>query len=242
VKILTRYCLGAMVAIMCSMIAGTASAEITEKEKQEIVDMVIDRLKNDPAIALEMLGTLKKSARGNTEDAQSVMKSAPRMIELTEGNPEGDIIIMDFSDYGCSACNSQSKEILIAAKANNRVKIVLRDLPLSGDDALQASIDLVSAASGQKEWRKIRNVYLSGNIKPEMRIVALATEQSYPSEADRELAKIALEKNKTLAERSGIENGPAAIMIHGENVQLLPTPVTSEQIADIIKALETKSD
>lgn len=235
-KILTRYGLGAMVTILSLGTPGFASAEMTQREKEEIVEMVIDRIKRDPSIAFELLNTLKQSAKDEAEQARDTLKSAPRMIELVEGNPQGDIVIMDFSDYGCEACNTQSKALLDAAAQNSRIKIVLRDLPRNGDDALQASIDLIAAASGQKDWRSIRQAYLSGQIKPEMRIVALAEGHSYPSEADRDLAQIALDKNTTLAERSGIETGPAAIMIMGDQVQLLPSPVTAENVAEIIAA------
>lgn len=236
-KILTRYGLGAMVTILSLGTAGFASAEMTKSEKEEIVEMVIDRIKRDPSIALELLNTLEQSVKGDKERARDTLKSSPRMIELVDGNPQGDIVIMDFSDYGCEACNAQSKALLDAAAQSSRIKIVLRDLPRSGDDALQASVDLIAAASGKKDWRAIRQLYLSGQIKPEMRIVALAEGHSYPSEADRDLAQIALGKNSTLAERSGIESGPAAIMIMGDQVQLLPSPVTAENVAAIIAAV-----
>lgn len=240
-KILTRYGLGAMATILSLGIAETATAEISEKEKQEIVNMVIDRIKSDPSIALDMLSALKSSTQENKDEAKITMKSAPRMIELVEGNPHGDVVIMDFADYGCSACNEQSIELIAAANADSRIKIVLRDLPRSGDDGLQASIDLLAAASAQKDWKKIRQAYLSGQIKPEMRIIALAEGQSYPSNADRELAKIALEKNGVLAERTGIKNGPAAIMVIGGIVQLMPTPVTAKKVSDLIEELQMKA-
>jgi protein-disulfide isomerase len=235
-KILTRYGVGAMVTIMSLVAPGYASAEITAREKEEIVEMVIYRIKHDPTIALELLSTLQKSASGDTKQARDTLKSAPRMIELVEGNPQGDIVIMDFSDYGCEACNGQSKALLAAASHNSRIKIVLRDLPRSGDDALQASVDLIAAASAQKDWRAIRRAYLSGQIRPEMRIVALAEGHSYPSEADRDLAQIALDKNTTLAERSGIEKGPAAIIIIGDQVKLMPSPVSEDNVGEIIAA------
>lgn len=238
-KILTRYGLGAMVTCLTLGAPGLASAEMSQREKEEIVEMVIARIKSDPTIAFEMLDALKQSARADADQAKETIKSGPRMIELVEGNPQGDIVVMDFSDYGCEACNTQSKELLLAAEKNPRIKIVLRDLPMSGDDGLQASMDLVAAASAQKDWRSIRKAYLSGQIKPEMRIVALAEGHSYPSEADRDLAQIALDKNKALAERSGIENGPAAILIIGDHVQLLQSPVTADKLAEGITATET---
>jgi protein-disulfide isomerase len=239
-KILTRYGLGAMVTCLTIGAPGLVSAEMSQREKEEIVEMVVARIKSDPTIAFEMLAALKQSARADVDQARDIIKTAPRMIELVEGNPQGDIVIMDFSDYGCEICNTQSKALLLAADKDKRIKIVLRDLPRSGDDATQASIDLVAAASGQKDWRSIRQSYLSGQIKPEMRIVALAEGHSYPSQADRDLAQIALDKNKALAERSGIETGPAAILIAGDHVQLLPPSVTSEKVEEIIAGIQAK--
>ena len=235
-KILTRYGLGAMVTCLTLGSPCMAAAEISQRDKEEIVEMVIARMKSDPTIAFEMLDALQHSARANKDQAKETIKSGPRMIELVEGNPQGDIVIMDFSDYGCEACNAQSKALLLAAKSNHRIKIVLRDLPQSGEDARQASIDLLAAASAQKDWRYVRKVYLSGQIKPEMRIVALAEGHSYPSEADRDLAQMALDKNQTLADRSGIEAGPAAIMIIGDHVQLLPSPITPDTLAAVLKS------
>lgn len=238
-KILTRYGLGAMVACASLGSPVIASAGMSQREKEEIVEMVISRIKRDPTIAFEMLDALKQSARADADQAKETIKAGPRMIELVEGNPHGDIVVMDFSDYGCEACNTQSTELMLAAQKNQRIKIVLRDLPRSGDDALQASIDLVAAASAQKDWRSIRKAYLSGQIKPEMRIIALAEGHSYPSGADRDLAQIALDKNKALAERSGIEAGPAAILIIGDHVQILPSPINAAKLAEVIAATES---
>jgi protein-disulfide isomerase len=211
--------------------SASTSFAITPAEKQEIVDEVVQHFMDHPDLILKAIAKWKQDQAARMGQAQiAAPPPQTRIIDAIAGNPQGDIILMDFADFGCEACNELSRTIELLAAKSIRIKIVQRDLPLSGDAAKQASIDLLSSASIGKDWQALKSIYLKQGVDPETRIAALYLTGAKPSEGDRQAAAAVIEQNRALALQAGITTLPAAVLVMGDKVIKISGEQASQQL------------
>jgi protein-disulfide isomerase-like protein with CxxC motif len=117
------------------------------------------------------------------------------------------------------------------------VRIVHRDFPHSSIDAVQASLDLISAASKGGDWQAMRRIYLVEGIAPETRIKALAASGVEVTNDDRAKASDTMAKSKALAEKAGVTGLPAIIVVVGGKVQALTGPQSKDAILAAIASV-----
>jgi len=61
------------------------------------------------------------------------------------GNPDAEIKMVEFFDYRCSHCKSVSSTLNDLVKENPNVKIYMKDMPILGQDSLEAAKAAVAA-------------------------------------------------------------------------------------------------
>jgi protein-disulfide isomerase len=224
--------------------SAATSFAITPAEKQEIVDEVVQHFMDHPDLILKAIAKWKQDQAARMGQAQiAAQPPQARIVDAIAGNPQGDIVLMDFADFGCKPCNELSSTIAMLASKSSRIKIVQRDLPLSGDAAKQASIDLLSTARIGKDWQTLKSIYLKQGIDPETRIAALYLTGAKPSEGDRQAASAVIEQNRSLALQAGIDALPAAVLVIGNKVVKISGEQAQQQLlTELGRALQPSQD
>jgi protein-disulfide isomerase len=63
--------------------------------------------------------------------------SSPHQVTL--GNPQGDVTLVEFFDYSCGFCKRALPDMLALIKDDPNLKIVLKELPILGPGSAEAA-------------------------------------------------------------------------------------------------------
>jgi len=189
------------------------------------------------------------AATGGRDDGNVLNEAAVlRDPEIpVAGNPNGDITIVEWSDYQCPYCRKVEPDLQQAVKADGKVRLVFKDWPILGPASVYAARLAVAA--------KYQGKFLEAHAA----LIGLDVRLTEPGARDR-LTKAGLDVGRLLADletnRDAIAallkrnddqatafgfNGTPAFIIGKFNV---PFPLNTEQfgqaIADARKAAKKK--
>ena len=141
---LARFLLLAFAAIVTTLPAA-AEEELNPAQKQAVEAIVRDYLRDHPEMILEALQGLE--LRREAEQQERARQAlAERRNDLhndpttpVEGNPKGDVTLVEFFDYRCGYCKQMASVIDEAVKANPDVRVLVKNLPILGPDSLEAA-------------------------------------------------------------------------------------------------------
>ncbi|WP_275790737.1 DsbA family protein [Pararhizobium gei] len=126
-----------------AIVPQTAHA-LDDKQKQEMGEFIREYLVANPEILLEAQQALKKKqADEQLKQAQSAIKDNEKAIfqskfDVTLGNPQGDVTIVEFYDYNCGYCKRALSDMDAILETDKNVRFVLKELPILGPDSLAA--------------------------------------------------------------------------------------------------------
>jgi protein-disulfide isomerase len=67
----------------------------------------------------------------------ALLFSSPRQVTL--GNPDGDVTLVEFFDYNCGFCKRALPDTLTLIKDDPKLKIVLKEFPILGPGSVEAA-------------------------------------------------------------------------------------------------------
>jgi len=116
-----------------------ASETFTEAQEQAIRELVRSYILEHPEIILEAVKVLEtkqqaaaQAGREGTIDAQwEVLTQASSSPVL--GNPEGDVVVVEFFDYNCGYCRHMTADLFDLVEQDGQIRYVLKELPIFGE-------------------------------------------------------------------------------------------------------------
>jgi protein-disulfide isomerase len=123
-------------------------------DDKRIVDVVHDYLTKNPEILVDMTSELDKRQQEQqaaqqqkviSENADAIFRSP---LAYTAGNPNGDVSVVEFFDYNCGFCRHALPEVVKLLNNDDKVRLVLKELPIFGEDSEAAS--KVALAAGKQ--------------------------------------------------------------------------------------------
>lgn len=139
-------------------LAEKATSEFNAEQKADIEKIVRSYLLANPEIFLEVQTVLEKRMQEEqerrlknavSENAQSLFKRANAPIA---GNPDGDVTVVEFFDYNCGFCKRGLQDLEALIKADDKVKVVLKEFPIFGKGSEDAARVALAAKSQGKYW------------------------------------------------------------------------------------------
>ena len=131
--------------------AQTAGAGFTPAQRQEIVAVLREALKQDPGILRDALVTLEQAENQERMGAQraAIAEHAAALFRDAEdplkGNPQGAVTLVEFFDARCGYCKQMQPAMDALLQRHKDVRLVLKDLPILGPNSLLASRALLAA-------------------------------------------------------------------------------------------------
>lgn len=237
-----RILAAALVAMLTSTVAmAQEPIKLSDTDRQKIVSDVIAHFRANPQ---ELVESILKWREGQSADKAKTVQAGERLPDPVTGRREAPISIIEFSDYGCAPCNAMSTMLDDIAKTDPDIRIIHRDIPRSSVDAAAASIDLIAAASKGGRLDQMRSIFLKEGVLPETRIKALAASGVKVDNDDRRKATRTMEVSNGLAERAGVTELPAIIIVVGQKVQALSGAQTKasimQAVSDVTRAAAEK--
>jgi protein-disulfide isomerase len=171
------------------------------------------------------------SAGMATDKAAVIRSNAPALFrsphDVMLGNPEGDVTMVEFFDYNCGYCKRALADMLGLLRADPKLRIVLKELPILGLESSEAAAVAIGVRmqdpSGVKYLAFHQKLLASQERADKARAIEVARaigldiprlEQDMASDEVR----ATLEENARLARELGINGTPGYVI--GEAVVL----------------------
>lgn len=217
---LTRL-FAAIAAAVCVFAAGAAIAQsFTPQQRSEIEAIIRDYFIKHPEMIeeLQTLAQSEKMKRVITENKQTLFNS---QHQVTLGNPNGDVTMVEFFDYNCGFCKRALDDMLTLIKSDPKLKVVLKEMPVLSQGSLEAAQVAVAFAMQDKSGKRYLDFHqrlLTGRGQADKaRALAVAKEVGADMakiEKDMNSAdvKAALQESFALAEALGFQGTPSYVI------------------------------
>jgi protein-disulfide isomerase len=131
-------------AALVLLSAAPARAEADAK-RSEFERMLKDYLAQHPEAIQEALDTLAaRKAAAKAEQQMAAIQAndaelfaSPRQVTL--GNRQGDVTLVEFFDYNCGYCKRALADLLDLMKTDPKLKVVLKEYPILGPGSVEAA-------------------------------------------------------------------------------------------------------
>ena len=229
-KFFPRPFAAALLALLLAVpAAAPARAQsFTGDQRGEIERIVREYLLSHPELLQEVMSELeKRQAVAEAEKHRTAVKqysevifSSPRQVTL--GNTQGDVTVVEFFDYNCGYCKRAMSDMLDLMKNDAKLKFVLKEFPVLGEGSMQAA--QVAAAvrmqdkSGGKKYLEFHQKLLTGRGPADKaRALAVAKEIGLDvARIEKDMAgdevKAQLEESFKLAEALGLNGTPSYVV------------------------------
>lgn len=142
------------------------AAGIDSKEQAAIEAIVRDYILKNPEIipeAVEILQTRQKTAA--IDEIRKDIE-APFAGAAFAGNPNGDVIVVEYSDFACPYCKQTTADIARMIKDDKNIKVVFRELPILSEASNDAALMALAAAKQGKYFAFHKTMFATGRPTP----------------------------------------------------------------------------
>jgi protein-disulfide isomerase len=121
------------------------AADMTDAERSAFRSEVRDYLLENPEVLMEALEVLqtRNDAADGAQDLALVQDNLKALVDdgvsWVGGNPQGDVTIVEFTDYRCGYCRKAFAEIEELIKADGNIRFVVKEFPILGDSSVISS-------------------------------------------------------------------------------------------------------
>jgi len=117
----------------------------SDAQRSEVERIMREYLMRHPEILQEAINELEKrqqvadaeKGKAAIKENKEVLFSSPRQV--TVGNPQGDVTLVEFFDYNCGYCKRALSDLMNLMKADPKVKVVLKEFPVLGPGSVEAA-------------------------------------------------------------------------------------------------------
>ena len=223
------YLFAALMAVpLLSSNAAPASAQsFSGEQRGEIERIVKEYLLSHPELLQDVMAELEKRQtlaeavkhRAAVKEHSATIFSSPRQVTL--GNAQGDVTVVEFFDYNCGYCKRAMADMLDLLQNDAKLKFVLKEFPVLGEGSVQAA--QVAAAArmqdkGGKKYLEFHQKLLGGRgTADKTRALAVAKEVGFDmarieKDMTSDEVKAQLEESFKLAEALGLNGTPSYVV------------------------------
>ncbi|WP_428662544.1 DsbA family protein [Reyranella sp.] len=238
---------GVVLAARGTMPTGLATAPATSGDKAALGRSIRDYLMANPEVLVEAMQELerKQDSQRDTVAQKAIQENRSALMSDPEspivGNPNGDVTIVEFSDYQCPYCKRAHSAVKSVLAADSKVKLVFKDLPILGEPSRIAAFAAL-AARAQNKHLALHDALMefSGKLDRD-RIMEIAASvgldiAKLQKDMDDPKLKVLIERNMALASALGVRGTPAFVIGN----QFVPGAVDADTLKRMISDARTK--
>jgi protein-disulfide isomerase len=228
-----QSCIRAIAAgLLAALLAGplcapTHAQSFSSQQRGEIEGIIKDYLMSHPELLQDVLAELeKRQTAADAEKHNAALKeyseaifSSPRQVTL--GNTQGDVTVVEFFDYNCGYCKRAMNDMMELLNTDLKLRFVLKEFPVLGDGSVQAAHVAAAARMQDKTGKKYLEFHLkllSGRgAADKARALAVAKEVGFDmARIEKDMSspevKAQLEESFKLAEALGLNGTPSYVV------------------------------
>lgn len=211
---------------LSAALALPAAAQMTEDERAAFRAEVRAYLLENPEVLMEAIAVLedRQAAAEAASDKSLVATHAKAIFDdghsWVGGNPDGDVVMVEFIDYRCGYCRKAWAETEELVQADGNIRRIIKEFPILGPGSELSSRFAISVQqlSGPEAYKRAHDALIS--------LRAEATEESLTRlagdlglDAAAIMARMptpdvtaVLQANHALAEQLGISGTPTFVV------------------------------
>jgi len=150
------------------------AANFTPAEEEAIRQLVREYLLEHPEVLMEAAQAYRErqqeiQERQARETLVSKREELDRDPELPViGNPDGDVVVVEFFDYRCPYCVRVAKDLREAVEDDGDIRLVMKEFPILGPESVVAArMALAAEKQGQYEELHFALMEVSGGLDEE---------------------------------------------------------------------------
>ena len=135
----------ALVLACASPAAALDLAIMTDAERSAFRAEVRAYLMENPEVLMEAIDVLQQRQQQATvvNDATLVQTNSDAIFNdpasWVGGNPDGDITLVEFSDYRCTYCRKAHAEIAELVASDGNIRFIIKEFPILGEQSVLSS-------------------------------------------------------------------------------------------------------
>lgn len=239
-----RRILSLLFACVVALAPALAAADdtFTPAQRDEIVRIMREALKRDPSILRDAVEAMQAEEQKREQAAAQAAIAAHRADlvkpdDAVDGNPSGDVTIVEFFDVRCPYCRKLEPEMESLLAHDHGIRLVYKDLPILGPASVIGAKALL-AAQKQGKYLALRTALMRETQPPSIESLrALAPSLGIdPDRLVHDMDDPSIQKridaNLALARALNITGTPAMV-VGGE---LVPGAVTVAELQTAVSA------
>ncbi|MBO1077594.1 DsbA family protein [Roseomonas sp. 573] len=204
-------------------LAPAHAAALTEAQRQEVVEVLRQALREDPSILRDAVAALQaadRQARDSTRGA-TIAAQADALLrnpaDPVKGNLRGDVTLVEFFDARCGYCKVLHPTMEALLQADPNIRVVMKDLPILGPSSVVASRVLL-AAQKQGKYLPLQAALMRLRVEPSEAVLKAEAEKlgldwaRIQRDMNDPAVQQRLEGNLALARALSIEGTPALVI------------------------------
>ncbi|MEQ8367525.1 MAG: DsbA family protein [Roseicyclus sp.] len=204
-------------------------------------------LLENPEVLMEAIAVLENRQNAAEQEAAMMAVAANSealfnsAFDYVGGNPDGDIVMVEFLDYRCSFCRRAHPEVAELVESDGNIRIIVKEFPILGEQSVLASQFAIATriALGDEAYALVSDALMTMRSDvTEPALAALAQENGLDpapilAAMDDPLVAQTIEYNRALAQRLGISGTPSFVF----EDQLVPGYVPLDGMIEIVANL-----
>jgi len=190
-------------------------AGMNEDERKATEAVVRAYILENPEIITEAVEILQQRqvAERLTASGDAISKA---FYSAEAGNPDGDVTVVEFTDYNCGYCRSSVADVRRLLSNDKGIRLVYRELPILSASSREAALWALAAAK-QGKHAAFHTAMFSGGRPDESTIRAAAVRAGLDVAAAEKFSKsneaiAEVEANLTMMQQIGFNGTPTFII------------------------------
>jgi protein-disulfide isomerase len=216
----------AAAALSLAVPASAQAPAFTDPQKAAIREVVKDFILKNPEVIQEALIELDRRQKEQERQARlSIItdKKGPLYTaahNVSFGNPNGDITLVEFFDYNCGFCKRALADLQRMVNEDKNVRVIIKDFPVLGQGSMEAAAVALAAKqqlSVEKIWQFHQKLLtVRGQVGRQQALDAAKEAGADMARLQRELdspaVRGAIEQNIQIADSLGVTGTPSYVL------------------------------
>lgn len=229
-------------------------ATLTPEQVMQVQQITIETLKNNPNLIKEQIDTyqLDKIQKEQFADTKLIKQYKKQILSqndnLTFGNSNASVVLVEFIDYNCSHCKNLVHTIKEATYNDPQVRVIVKEMPVLGKSSVNAAKAAIAAAN-QGKYLKFQNYLLTTKNAFNEKSLFMAAKQiglnlkKFKADFNSKTTRRYIQKNLELAKLLKIKATPTMIITDNTTSfgKIIPGDLSFNQLNTLVLNAKSKT-
>lgn len=168
---LSRFIAPVFAGLLALPAAALDLEQMTDAERDQFRAEVRSYLMDNPEVIMEAVELLqnREAQQQEQNDLNLVSANAKEIFNdgysYVGGNPDGDIVLVEFLDYRCGYCKRAHDEVATLLETDGNIKLIVKEFPILGEQSVLASRFAVATkqVAGDESYKAVTDALMSLN-------------------------------------------------------------------------------